>query len=530
MMSCSLKVAALNQCAPTASCYIQDRRPVCVCDFDKATGYPVAGNPYIGCVWDISGVWTFTHLIGLDASALTLELQATTHVLETGFMTGLEFAVIGGNLSVLVEAVYVDIYQPMNVILVENEGFVDNGMRSLVVSSKRHFSSMKKVVGLGSKKDLKSMSGIWKDQNNIRAKLVKAKKPWVDGRSAEEQSLNDHYHSYWFLTLKDWFPITQLNRYLFLDDTSYEETVKHGSTARYFQYGFRGLLDVGGKAISIVSPGDGLSSGALVKVLTPKRTPMTTKFPTTEKDVPDALKDPLNPDNSDMWFERVFEQLKQEIKPVQTPYVHRVSSHLPQCKTKHCRLSLKSSSNYMNQQLEETILRHQESEDDIKTSLMDTGDLTEAEALQQLQNIEAYELELSNLNNQRFSFSDAPYIDESSRGRRLGGVAPGLLPAAAESIASHVMSTLDGGNFFGLEALLEVPKQILFGYSATINSVFFKISMDRFFPIQCCCFCLSYFTFRYNLALRRMNFLLTLKYPLLYSFAENYFAEVLEKA
>merc|ERR1712070_1237355 len=44
-------------CAPNANCFIINNTPTCHCIVDIATGLPIAGNPYRGCTWDMSGEW-----------------------------------------------------------------------------------------------------------------------------------------------------------------------------------------------------------------------------------------------------------------------------------------------------------------------------------------------------------------------------------------------------------------------------------------------------------------------------------------
>lgn len=270
---CSVEEGIQARCGPGATCLILGGVPTCHCIRDVATGLPLAGNPYRGCTWDLTGRWEL-HWTDHTGTAKPLydpfgnepfiiQIDRTDAILKTQYMTGAIFVVtaVTGAAAGVCARVFVDVNDNQSVILELAEGFVDRTGRNLFFRKKFGDASLMKKFPKDPKKfDPINLAGGWKKWDGSKVKIVEFRRKYR-GMSFKNGGGNSAVLSpgwaYWYNDDSFGAPSIRLSTALFVDDTLPFEMAAFDTTNRFVQLGWFGYLAMGASTIQIISPADG---------------------------------------------------------------------------------------------------------------------------------------------------------------------------------------------------------------------------------------------------------------------------------
>lgn len=251
------------RCGPGATCLILGGVPTCHCIRDVATGAAMAGNPYRGCVWDMSGKWEMYYLDGdneriyydgIRNEPYVISIQRTDAVLKTRYITGTIFVVtpITSVAAGIFSRAFLDVNDNRSVIMEIAEGFVDEQGRALYFKSNLAQNSLTKVYPVRAfASDRVNLEGGWIKHDGSRVKLH-------DFHRLENYSMcvNPGF-AYWYNDDGYAIPQLRLSTTLFLDETLPFEQAAFDTRSRFIQVGMFGSVALGGGHIVISSPADG---------------------------------------------------------------------------------------------------------------------------------------------------------------------------------------------------------------------------------------------------------------------------------
>lgn len=269
---CSTEDSKKARCGPGAHCLLLGGVPTCHCIVDNLTGIRLAGNPYRGCTWDISGVWELTYVFKqnvipykgtFSSEPFIFSIKRTDAVLKTKYMTGNIFVVSANTAAAtgLVHRAFVNVDDNVSVIFETAEGFVDKSGRSMFLRHHaNHQSLMKRFPKKAHEKDILDLRGGWKKINGSKVKLHKFKQKGFNSFVVTTPN------AYWYNEDTHGIPHVRLSTALFLDETLPFEKNQFSSDDRFIQLGWYGRINKGVSTISIISPADGRVVFHLTKV------------------------------------------------------------------------------------------------------------------------------------------------------------------------------------------------------------------------------------------------------------------------
>eukprot|EP00915_Cephaloidophora_sp_WS-2016_P000259 GHVH01000355.1.p1 GENE.GHVH01000355.1~~GHVH01000355.1.p1 ORF type:complete len:524 (+),score=45.19 GHVH01000355.1:2485-4056(+) len=306
--TCTYDEGKLAGCAPNANCYIINNTPTCHCVVDVATGLPMAGNPYRGCTWDLSGTWEVrtpppSVLAGADAvaagptpirdpltnQAIRFRILRTDAVLKTSYMTGSMFRIEGldgQSDAYSVSRALLDVDDNETFMMVLSEGFLDNYETQMLLRNQYGDIGMSKKYGnYKGKKTKYTPMGHWQRSDGSGVKVYNWKKiPDVYRGSDYAEPMHSHskkkrklgpktqsampnrppkpfprflQHCYWFNAEAMGVPLLRLSSTLCVDETLPVEQLAYQTSARFVQLGFIGRAEFGSQRIVFHSPADG---------------------------------------------------------------------------------------------------------------------------------------------------------------------------------------------------------------------------------------------------------------------------------
>lgn len=240
-----------------------------------ATGLPMAGNPYRGCTYDLTGKWIVEAndedgvLRALNdpftGQPVVIHIDRTDAVLKTQYITGTIFVItaVTGAAAGICARVFLDVNDNQSVIFELAEGFVDRSGRQLYFRNGRaDISLVKKHPKDPRPYDSQYLYGGWRKYDGSKVKIApfnnygKANRRFRTTGAGYSAVLTPGW-AYWLNDESFGVPAVRLSTALFLDDTLPFEAAAFDTTNRFIQAGWFGYLTLGASTINIISPADG---------------------------------------------------------------------------------------------------------------------------------------------------------------------------------------------------------------------------------------------------------------------------------
>eukprot|EP00917_Polyrhabdina_sp_WS-2016_P002737 GHVP01005939.1.p1 GENE.GHVP01005939.1~~GHVP01005939.1.p1 ORF type:complete len:437 (+),score=77.18 GHVP01005939.1:1235-2545(+) len=246
--TCNAEEGYIARCGPGANCFIIDNIPTCHCVIDPATGLPLAGNPYRGCTWDISGIWQlysyqsklggfFKEILGpLNNDPIVIQVERTDAILKTAYMTGAVFVVtaLSASISGVCARAYLDVNDNTSIIFEFAEGFLDQYGRTLFARTNNLDTTLvKRHPFKTKKKDGKTIKGKWQKLDGSIVKIYDMKKPKGWPGKKNSAILYKKKMGYWYNDSGFGAPLLRLSTCAWLDTTLPEEQIAFETESRF---------------------------------------------------------------------------------------------------------------------------------------------------------------------------------------------------------------------------------------------------------------------------------------------------------